>query len=244
MTQNDVANWSDVADQWIAWVRAEDHDAFWAYRSAFETFIGAGSGKAVEIGAGEGRICRVLQGLGYQMTAVEPVAALLRAAQDSNSADTYINAPATRLPLADNAFDLVVLYNVLMDVDDLQGAVDAAARSLGPKGRVVVGIVHPIFDIVSAKDRAAAVPYFDATAFDVDIAGDGPSMRFRGWQRPLGDYINACAAAGLYVARMCEPQPDPDHPVTAKHPDWAQVPLFLWLELRALPNQSQKETRT
>lgn len=236
MAPSDVANWSDAADQWIAWVRAENHDAFWAYRSEFEAFVGESSGKALEIGAGEGRICRTLQALGYRMTALEPVPALLKAARDSGSAEAYIEAPASHVPVADDTFDLVVLYNVLMDVDDLDSAVNEAARVLRPQGRMIVGIVHPIFDIYSTQNRGHAVkPYFGKTAFDVEITGDGPTMRFRGWQRPLSDYVNACTAAGLFIERMHEPLPDPNHPVTAKHPDWTQVPLFLWLELRPRP---------
>lgn len=175
----------------------------------------------------------MLTRLGYAVTAVEPVAALLQAARDSQSAQSYVAAPATQVPCADQSFELVMLYNVLMDVDDLQGALEEAARLLRPGGRMVIGLVHPLFDIYSAMKRSAAPPtYFGETPFDVALESNGRSMRFRGWQRPLSAYISACAQAGLFLARICEPRPDPKHPAAQRNPDGTIVPMFLWLELR------------
>ena len=233
MAQSDVSNWTEAAEDWIAWVRAEGHDAFWAYRDAFEQFVGHGVGAGLEIGAGEGRICRVLRGLGYNMTALEPVAALLEAARAANSATTYIDASATDLPLASESFDLVVLYNVLMDVDDLDASAKEAARVLTLEGRIIVGIVHPIFDVHMAwKSGETPPPYFEPQVLDTEVAANGLQMRFRGWTRPLSAYVNALANAGLLVSRMEEPRPDPDHPATLRLTERNSVPTFLWLELR------------
>lgn len=221
-----------MAAQWIAWARTEGHDAFWAYRTAFEAFVGRGAGDAIEIGAGEGRICRVLQGLGYKMTAVEPVEAFLEAARGENSASLYTRAPANAVPLPDNSYDLVVLYNVLMDVDDLQGSVAEAARLLYLSGRMIVGIVHPIFDIyLAAKDDEDIICYFEPQFFDAVSEDNGLQMRFRGWQRPLSAYINALSEAGLDITRMEEPRPDPHHPASKRLPERNRIPTFLWLEL-------------
>ncbi|MEL7204833.1 MAG: class I SAM-dependent methyltransferase [Pseudomonadota bacterium] len=242
MAQSDASNWTEVAEDWIAWVRTEDHDAFWAYRDAFEQFVGHVSGAGLEIGAGEGRICRVLQGLGYNMTALEPVAAFLEAARAENSATSYIQASASKLPLASESFDLVVLYNVLMDVDDLDASVKEAARVLTPEGRMIVGIVHPVFDVfMAAKSGETLSPYFEPHVLDTEVAANGLIMRFRGWMRPLSAYVNACADAGLFVTRMEEPRPDPAHPATLRLTEQNSVPTFLWLELRRLSHS--KETQ-
>lgn len=235
MAQSDVSNWTEVAEDWITWVRTEGQDAFWAYRDAFEQFVGQGEGAGLEIGPGEGRICRVLQCLGYNMTALEPVAALLEAARAENAATTYIQASATDLPLASESFDLVVLYNVLMDVDDLDASVIEAARVLKPEGRMIVGIVHPIFDVFMAwKSGDTPPPYFEPHILDTEVAANGLKMRFRGWTRPLSVYVNALANAGLFVSRMEEPRPAPDHPATLRLTERNSVPTFLWLELRKL----------
>ena len=55
-------------------------------------------------------------------------------------------ADAADLPFPDEAFDLVVAYNVLMDVDDLQATVTEIARVLEPGGVLAAGVTHPIAD--------------------------------------------------------------------------------------------------
>ncbi|MEO1678226.1 MAG: class I SAM-dependent methyltransferase [Pseudomonadota bacterium] len=228
----DVANWSEAAEQWIAWARTENHDAFWAYRSAFAEFVGPGTGEAVEIGGGEGRISRLLTNLGWRTTLVEPVEPLMSAAKEAQSAHSYVSAAADAVPLDSDRFDLVMLYNVLMDVDDLTGSVVEAARLLAPTGRMIVGIVHPIQDVLSAVNKGRVVtPYFAAQHFDETFTRNGLEMRFRGWMRPLSDYVNTLAEAGLAISRMAEPEPDPQHPVTQRLTNGRVRPVFLWLDL-------------
>ncbi|MEL6167815.1 MAG: class I SAM-dependent methyltransferase [Pseudomonadota bacterium] len=230
----DVTHWAASASQWIDWVRAKDHDAFWAYRDAFETFVGRGPGDAIEIGCGEGRIARVLGSLGWTVTAVEPVPQLLQAARDADSAETYVEARAGAVPLPDAGFDLVVLYNVLMDVDDLEGSVAEAVRLLKPGGRLLVGLVHPIMDVLEAQKSGALEerPYFGSHPVDVEVETDGLSMRFHGWRRPLSAYVNVLAETGLRMARMEEPKADPSHPATERFSLRLQLPTFLWMDLR------------
>ena len=232
----DVEHWASVAADWIAWVRTENHDAFWAYRTAFEKFLGQGTGKAVDMGCGEGRLSRVLQGLGYDVTAVEPVTAFLDAARSENSASVYIKAPAHAVPLPSGYFDLALLYNMLMDVDDLRGSLAEAARLVRPGGRAIVGLVHPFADLMLARRRtddwAGLGVYWEARHFDDGgIEQRGLPMHFRGWMRPLTAYTDACRDVGLTLSRLCEPRPDPDHPWTLASPRWTEVPLFLWIEV-------------
>ncbi|MEO0712865.1 MAG: class I SAM-dependent methyltransferase [Pseudomonadota bacterium] len=226
----DVASWDTAAAQWIAWVRTKNHDPFWAYQSAFEAFVGAGPGQGVELGAGEGRISRVLGALGWEMTVVEPIVPLLSAAEAADSGARYVKAPGHDVPLGRGAFDLVVLYNVLMDVDDLMGTAGEAARLVSPGGRVIVGIVHPIQDVRTGDERAT---YFKPQHVDVTLEDNGLSMRFCGWRRPLSAYVNALSAAGLAMTRMAEPAPDPAHPAAGRFPAAQTTPMFLWMEFAA-----------
>jgi len=233
---SDIKNWSNSAAQWIAWVRTDNHDAFWAYQTAFEVFVGPGTGQAIELGAGEGRIARVLGALGWQMTLVEPVPELRQAAEEAGSAATYVTAPANVVPAEAAQFDLVVLYNMLMDVDDLDGTIAEARRLMRPDGRVIAGIVHPIADVIQAREEGDPnAPCFVARPVDDTMERDGLTMRFCGWRRPLSDYVNAFARAGLVVTRMSEPAPDPDHPASERFTKGHVIPIFLWLELRPFP---------
>jgi len=76
-----------------------------------------------------------LKECGYRVTAIDPVEKLVWAAEQAGSADAYRIAAAADLPFENCSFDLVVAYNVLMDVDDVArrrvGASVAAASVLG-----------------------------------------------------------------------------------------------------------------
>src|ERR1700728_258045 len=64
----------------------------------------------------------------------------------ANSAHGYALAAAANLPYADGSFDLVVAYNMLMDVNDVPAAVKEMRRVLGPDGQLLISIVHPLAD--------------------------------------------------------------------------------------------------
>lgn len=130
----DCEHWSQIAAEWVAWARARNHDAFWAYRSSLLAFIGQGKGEALDVGCGEGRVSRVLKECGYRVTASDPVKQLVSAAKQANSADDYKVAPATSLPFQDNHFDLIMAYNVLMDVADVPNSLREIRRVLHASG--------------------------------------------------------------------------------------------------------------
>jgi SAM-dependent methyltransferase len=233
----DRAHWSRVAEQWIAWARAPNHDAFWAYRKSLASFIGAGGGEALDVGCGEGRVSRELRALGYRVTASDAAVEMVDAAAEANSAHAYAVGDATALPFEDRRFDLVVAYNVLMDVVDVSGACKEMARVLRPEGRLVISIVHPFFDrgrFVGADADAPFVlqdSYFGRRRFEGVEQRDGLRMEFAGWSQPLEYYVLALEQAGLAITSLREPVPARGEEWRRFEP-WTRVPLFLWLEAR------------
>jgi SAM-dependent methyltransferase len=228
----DRDHWARVAAEWVRWARAPNHDAFWAYRDAFAAFVGTGKGEALDVGCGEGRVARLLTESGYRVTATDAVAEMVEAARGAGSAARYAVAPADELPFTDGAFDLVVAYNMLMDVADLTGSVTEMARLLRPDGRLLVSVVHPLADFrLMPPDGAmpGAGSYFDARRFEVVAEERGLTMRFAGWARPLQDYVGALEAAGLVVASLREPAADCGGGRAHMEP-WARMPLFLWMK--------------
>ena len=236
----DHRHWARHADEWIAWARTPGHDAFWAYRADLLGFIGQGAGAALDVGCGEGRVSRVLKECGYRVTATDPVAAFVRAAEEASSADAYEVAAATSLPFADDSFDLAIAYNVLMDIDDVPSALREIARVLRPSGTLAVSIVHPFSDrgrfAGPEPDAPFVVPgsYFGRDRFEGAEERNGLRMHFAGWSRPLEYYAAALERAGLTISALREPLPAGGD--AWKHLErWRRVPLFLWLKARPSP---------
>jgi SAM-dependent methyltransferase len=202
-----IAHWSRTAAEWTVWARAPDHDEFWAYRASLLAFIGKGAGDALDVGCGEGRISRVLKECGYRVTATDPVEQLVSAAKEAGSADAYRVAAAADLPFEARSFDLVVAYNVLMDVEDLLAALKEIRRVLRPSGTLVISIVHPFTDRGRFAGPEAAAPfvvqrsYFGRERFDGVEERDGLQMHFSGWSQPLESYMAALEGAELAVIR-------------------------------------------
>src|SRR6266404_7973911 len=215
MTVNaDCEHWSRVSREWIEWARAPDHDAFWAYRESLIAFVDRGEGEALDVGCGEGRVSRELKACGYRVTASDPVLELVNAAKEARSADDYAIASGTDLPFEDARFDLVMAYNVLMDVEDVPATLKEIRRVLRPAGMLVISIVHPFSDRGRFATAEATSPfviqdgYFGSKRFEGTEERDGLRMHFAGWSRPLEAYATALEDAGLAITSLREPVPD------------------------------------
>jgi SAM-dependent methyltransferase len=234
----DTAHWSKVARQWIRWARAPGHDAFWAYRRAMTQYIGHGIGHALEIGCGEGRVSRELKKLGFQVTATDAIAELVEAARLADSAEHYAVADGRELPFSDGQFDLVVAYNVLMDVENVPATVGEVRRVMKPDGTLFVSLVHPFRDrgrFIDAESDAPFVvsgTYFGRERFEGEEERAGLRMHFAGWSQPLENYAAALEGAGLAITSLREPAPD--HRDVDYLKQAARMPLFLWLKARPL----------
>jgi SAM-dependent methyltransferase len=235
--REDHEHWSRVAEDWVAWARKPNHDAFWAYRASFTEFIGRGNGKALDVGCGEGRISRELTASGFQVTAVDPVNTLVGAAVECNSAGNYAVASASALPFVDAEFDLIVAYNVLMDVEDIAAALKEFRRVIRTAGQLIVSICYPMTDHGRFVTEEMTSPfviegtYFGSKRVEGVEERDGLRMHFAGWSYPLETYAIALDEAGFAITSMREPISDMaggrNHMTL-----WTRMPLFLWLKAR------------
>jgi ubiquinone/menaquinone biosynthesis C-methylase UbiE len=234
---NDKAHWARFAEEWVAWARSA-HDVFWKYRCALSSFVGSGTGHALELGCGEGRISRELKKLGYRVTATDAVAALVEASRQANSADEYAVADGKELPFEDGQFDLVVAYNVLMDVEDVPATLKEMRRVMKSNGTVFISLVHPFRERGCFSGNALDAPfvlngsYYGRARFKEVEEYGGLRMHFAGWSQPLENYAAALEDVGLAITSLREPIPDETTEDRLKQ--WTRIPLFLWLKARIL----------
>ena len=132
--------------------------------------------------------------------------------------------------MSEERFDLVVAYNVLMDVDDMPRAVAQIARVLRAGGRLCACVTHPLADAGAWQGRAADAPfvidgsYLETERFESTMQRDGLTMTFAGTRYPLEAYARALEAAGLLIEALREPAAPP---AARRDRQWQRLPMFL-----------------
>jgi SAM-dependent methyltransferase len=223
-------HWEAEAERFAAWARKPGHDAYWDESGPpfFELVPPPGS-RTLDLGCGEGRVARDLKRLGHTVAGLDVSPTMIRLAREADPQGEYVVADAAAIPYEDGAFDLVVSFNSLMDIDDMPGAVHETSRVLEPEGRFCACITHPMRDAGRFEGRQPDAPfvirepYFGKRRFELLVARGGLEIHFRGWTYPLQDYVRAFEDAGFVIEALREP-PDPDRP----------LPNFVMLRARKL----------
>jgi SAM-dependent methyltransferase len=225
------AEWERVADFWISWARAPGHDSYWRFhRDQFLELVPAAGRRTLDLGCGEGRFSRDLRALGHDVVAVDASPTLVAAARAAAPEIAMLRADAAALPFAASAFDLVIAFMSLQDVDDMERAVAESARVLEPGGRLCLAVVHPFQSagkFTADDDDAPFVvggSYLDERHVLDEIERDGIRMTFAGRHRPIERYARALEDAGFVIERLREPRTRKDQTRTGR---WERMPLFL-----------------
>src|SRR5262245_16344647 len=205
-------SWEDQAANWLAWARTPGHDAYWSYREAFFPLLPAPGRRTLEVGCGEGRVARDLAARGHRVVGLDSAPTLVRHAAVADAGGRYVRADAAALPFGDGAFDLVVAYNSLMDVDDMPGSVREAGRVLEPGGHLGFCVTHPFMDAGRFASREADAAFVVSGSYlgpprpyQGTFARAGLEITFHGWVYPLEAYARAFEAAGFLVETLREP---------------------------------------
>ena len=209
----------EEAAAWAAWIR---RDVYPHYAPAFFDLVPPPGRATLDVGCGEGRVTRDLTARGHSTVGVDLSPTLVRMAAEADPAGDYRVAHASELPFDDGAFDLVVAYNVLMDVDALGAAVAEAGRVLARGGRLCACITHPLNDARAFEGRVHS--YLESQPFEIAEERDGARMTFRGWTHSFEDYSRALESAGLVIEAVREPPGGPE-----QDDRWRRVPMFLML---------------
>jgi SAM-dependent methyltransferase len=231
-----AAAWREHAGEFIAWARTPAHDSYWLFhRDLFVELLPPPGRRTLDLGCGEGRVARDLVAAGHTVVGIDAAPAMVEAARGAEPAFEVHLADAASLPFEDGAFDLVVAFMSLQDVDDMEGAIRESARVLEPGGRLCLAIVHPINSAGSFDGLDAESPftidgsYLDRSYYRDDIRRGGLEIAFVSEHRPLQAYTEALTDAGLLIERLREPPVPEEAVAVARNRRWQRLPLFLHL---------------
>ncbi|MBA3376908.1 MAG: methyltransferase domain-containing protein [Actinobacteria bacterium] len=245
------AAWEEQAAAFIAWARKPDHDSYWQFhRDQFLELVPPAGRRTLDLGCGEGRLSRDLKALGHELVAVDASQTMLAAARDADpDLETHL-AEAAALPFSDGAFDCVVAFMSLQDVDDFEGALGEAGRVLEPGGRLCIAVVHPLnsagrFDGDEPDSPFTIVgSYLERSFYADDLARDGLEITFVSAHRPLEAYTEALSGAGMLVERLREPAVPESAISRPRSRRWQRMPLFLHLRALKPPDVDHVDSRS
>ena len=227
------AAWEANAADFIAFARTSDLHFVAYHRDAFLELVPPPGRRTLDLGCGEGRLARDLKGLGHDVIGIDASPTMLAAAREADPGLEAHLADAAALPFENGAFDLVIAFMSLQDVDDLDAAVGEAARTLEPGGRFCLAVVHPLSSAGEFESTEIDSPftitgsYLQPSYYADRIARDGHELTLVSVHRPLQAYTGALTCAGFVIERVREIA-RPDHAITQpRHRRWQRLPLFL-----------------
>ena len=215
-----IALWNANAEDWHVQVGHEgDLNRRLNSDPVLWSFLGDVSGLTVlDAGCGTGYLSRKLAERGARVVAVDAAERMIEIARRETPAAldiSYRVASCADLDgVADGSIDRIVSNYVLMDIPDLDGAVDAFHRVLRPGGIAVAVFSHPCFPLSEMNEIGSSggfavrwtAPYFEARRVE-----DPPWNHFAHpfiWNhRPLRQYWRAFRNAGFAVDDFEEPSP-------------------------------------
>jgi SAM-dependent methyltransferase len=235
--------WEDVASWWQeGFTEGADPE----YQEQILPLIAGhleGARQVLDVGCGEGQVGRLAAGLPgvTRVVGIDPTWAQVTEALRRGGEVRVVRGDATALPFPDGSFDAAVACLVFEHISAMDQAIHEVGRVLSPGGRFMFLLNHPLLQTPGSG-------WIDDTILDEQYWRIGPyliedesleEVEKDIWvpftHRPLSCYINAMAAAGLYVTRMDEPAPPAGFLARAsEYRDAATIPRLLALRAEKL----------
>lgn len=189
--------------------------------------------RLLDVGCGTGWLLDAIRPReGYECDSVEPAS--------PRAGRLFSREDLRALGYPSAHFDIVVASLVLMWVEEVEQACSELARVLVAGGRAVIALVHPFsYRTGSVADNGEfVVRRRYSTPFvleDLYIANEVGPLRY--YHRPLADYVNAAARAGLVMDELREWSIDLEDyrrhvAADAKHPARTdRVPMYAFFRM-------------
>lgn len=232
--------WESEAANWAHFARTpgfdSSHEDFnWP---ALRELLPAPGRRTLDLGCGEGRLSRLLRPLGHAIVGVDASPSMVRLAAAHQDASRVVLGDGSKLPFADEAFDLVVAYMCLHDFDEMPRAVAEIARVLEPAGRLCLAIPHPLNSAGSFVGNDADASFVISGSYLAPaptrdkVERDGIRLTFHSEHRPLEAYTRAIQSAGLLIEALTEVGPGDE--VIERNPAgrrWQRIPMFMHMRV-------------
>jgi SAM-dependent methyltransferase len=225
-TQN---KWNNAAEAWTAFVRTgKDYYRDELNNPAMFSLLGDITGKVIlDLACGEGYNTRIMVQKRATVTGIDFSETMIRLAREKEGKEplgaVYAVGDTCYLPFFDCTFDVVTCFMALQDIKDYKNTVKEVKRVLRPGGRFVFVIPHPCFEkrilnntVVGGWEYQGENAlyykvdyYFETHQYTItwDMARLTTHFETTAFHRTLTDYANALYAAGLFISRLKEPQP-------------------------------------
>ena len=229
--------WDSEAANWAAFARTPGYDQVHEKINlpAFLELLPGPGRLTLDLACGEGRLGRLLRSLGHRVTGVDASPSMVRLAATHDDCGPVLVGDGTELPFRDRAFDLVVAYMCLQDIDELPAAVAELGRVLAPGGRACIAIPHPVNTAGEFESRESDAPfvirrsYFDTAPLRFTAEREDVRLTFYNEHRPLDRYARSLEAAGLLIEKLREIGSSEQVAETPAGQRWLRIPLFLHL---------------
>ena len=189
----------------------------------------------LDVACGQGIAARLLAASGARVTAVDSSEAMIanatRHGTPTGQPIVYrVDDGQTLATIEDRSFDGATCQLALMDIPDLDAALDAIARVLRPNGWLAFVIGHPVFltpdaervTLVDGRPGVALTDYLDERFWR---SRNPEGVRRAGnYHRTFSSYLNALHDAGFLLEQSIEPRANAL--LEAQQPVYARVPIF------------------
>lgn len=211
-----------MSDDWersaAAWIASQGEAGDFARRHVLDAPMLAriadrGFQNALDIGCGEGRFCRMIAPHVGRAVGIDPSPSLIAEAARRDPGGDYLVGYAEALDMANGAFDLVISYLSLIDIEHIEPAIAEMARVLAPGGTLLIANLN---GFNTANDGQGWRRDWRGTPRDFMIDNyltERPvRAAWRGidvinWHRPMSTYMTLLIDAGLRLTMFAEPAP-------------------------------------